>query len=155
MSRVFIREHDAENSEMLPDRPISLEPNVVTPEGIAQIESRIAKERDAIATAQAAGDPEEIAVGTRELRYWLSRRASARIVQTSTVSNGEVRFGSTVQVAREDGRRQTFRIVGEDEADPSTGTISHVSPLARALFGKTAGDVARLGDQDIDILTVQ
>ena len=37
---------------------------------------------------------------------------------------------------------QVFRIVGEDEADPSRGSISHVSPLARAMFGKRVGDLA-------------
>lgn len=155
MSRAFVREEDAEDFKPLPDRPVSTAPNDVTPEGLAQIESMIGKERDAVATAQAAGDREAIALGTRELRYWLSRRASARVVQTSAISNGEVRFGSTVRIAREDGRRQTFRIVGEDEAEPSAGTISHVSPLARVLFGKKAGDVALLGSQEIEILTVQ
>ena len=48
----------------------------------------------------------------------------------------EVRFGSSVSIRRSDGREQTFRIVGEDEANPSQGTISHASPLARALMGK-------------------
>jgi hypothetical protein len=53
----------------------------------------------------------------------------------------QVRFGSSVSIRREDGREQTFRIVGEDEADPARGTISHVSPLARSLIGKGVGEV--------------
>ena len=40
-------------------------------------------------------------------------------------------FGTTVTLRRDDGREQTFRIVGEDEADPSRGTVSYVSPVAR------------------------
>lgn len=155
MSRAFIREQDAENVETLPDRPISLEPNDVTPEGLAQIESSITAGQKALATAQVAEDPGAIAVATRELRYWLSRRATARVVAAPETTRGEIRFGSTVEIAREDGRRQTFRIVGEDEAEPSAGTISHASPLARALFGKTAGDVGQLGDQEVEILTVR
>ena len=43
----------------------------------------------------------------------------------------QIRFGGTVTIRRDDGREQTFRIVGEDEADPSRGTLSHASPLAR------------------------
>jgi hypothetical protein len=48
-----------------------------------------------------------------------------------------------VTIVRDDGREQTFRIVGEDEADPSQGSISHVSPLARSMFGKRVGDVVQ------------
>jgi Transcription elongation factor, GreA/GreB, C-term len=50
-----------------------------------------------------------------------------------------VHFGTTVQIARDDGREQTFRIVGEDAADPGRRSISHASPLARAMFGKRVG----------------
>jgi transcription elongation GreA/GreB family factor len=47
---------------------------------------------------------------------------------------------SSVTILRSDGREQIFRVVGEDEADPARGTISRVSPLARALFGKGVGE---------------
>jgi transcription elongation GreA/GreB family factor len=59
-----------------------------------------------------------------------------------------------VTIVREDDRRQTFRIVGEDEADPRQGTISHVAPLARALFGKGVGEVIRIGDGEAQILSI-
>jgi transcription elongation GreA/GreB family factor len=65
-----------------------------------------------------------------------------------------VQFGSTVRILRDDGRRQIFRIVGEDEADPARGTISHVSPVARALMGKAVGDVVRAGHSDAEIVAV-
>ena len=65
-----------------------------------------------------------------------------------------VRFGAKVTIARDDGRRQTFRIVGEDEADPKAGTMSHTSPLAAALMGKGEGDVAQLGGGEIEIIAV-
>ncbi|MGN6749669.1 MAG: GreA/GreB family elongation factor [Xanthobacteraceae bacterium] len=45
---------------------------------------------------------------------------------------------------RDDGRDQSFRIVGEDEADPARGTISHVSPLARAVLGGMVGDTVEV-----------
>jgi transcription elongation GreA/GreB family factor len=50
--------------------------------------------------------------------------------------NTKVRIGHTVTIIRDDGREQIYRIVGEDEADPALGTLSHVSPLSRALVGK-------------------
>jgi transcription elongation GreA/GreB family factor len=50
------------------------------------------------------------------------------------------------------GRKQIFQIVGEDEADPSKGRISYVSPLARAIMNKEVGDTAMLGDSEIELL---
>jgi transcription elongation GreA/GreB family factor len=55
---------------------------------------------------------------------------------------------------REDGREQTFTIVGEDEADPSSGTISYVSPLARAAMGRALGDSIDLTGQTAVILNI-
>ncbi len=56
---------------------------------------------------------------------------------------------------RDDGRRQAFRIVREDEADPRNGSISYVSPVARALVGKAPGDVVLVGDHEIEILSIE
>lgn len=153
MSRAFIREQDVETFEPLPDRPVSEQPNDVTPEGMAQIEAKIQVEQEAFAKAQASDDRAAMAAASRELRYWNSRRATARVVAVFQIGD-EVRFGSTVTIIRDDGRQQTFRIVGEDEADPSNGTISHVSPLARALFGKKVGDVGQLAGRDIEVVAV-
>jgi transcription elongation GreA/GreB family factor len=66
-----------------------------------------------------------------------------------------VHFGATVTLARVDGRKQIFRIVGEDEADPAAGTLSHVSPLARALFGKQVGDMVQAGQSEAEIVDIQ
>ncbi len=55
---------------------------------------------------------------------------------------------------RDGGRRQTFRIVGEDEADPAHGTLSHVSPLARALFGKEVGDTVEVANSQAEIVEI-
>jgi transcription elongation GreA/GreB family factor len=65
-----------------------------------------------------------------------------------------VQFGSTVTIARDRGRRQTFRIVGEDEADPAHGTISYVSPLARALMGRRIGDILEVGGAEVEIVRI-
>jgi transcription elongation GreA/GreB family factor len=59
-----------------------------------------------------------------------------------------------VTIVRDHGRQQTYKIVGEDEADPSRGTISYVSPLARALMGKQVGDTAQVGKSNREVLGI-
>ncbi len=56
---------------------------------------------------------------------------------------------------RDDGRVQTYRIVGEDEADPRAGSISYASPIARVLSGKSVGDTAVLGEQELEITGIR
>jgi len=127
MSRAFVKEQDVDYLE-LPERPVSEHPNDVTEAGLAQIEDALAKASEAYAIAQAAADRAALAAAGRELRYWTARRATARIVP-APADTSEVRFGASVTIRRDDGREQTFRIVGEDEGDPAKGSISHVSPL--------------------------
>ena len=61
----------------------------------------------------------------------------------------------TVTLRREDGRKQSFKIVGEDEADPSRGTVSYVSPLARAVLTHGAGDIVVIADSEAVLLDVR
>jgi transcription elongation GreA/GreB family factor len=154
MSRAFVREQDASTPEDFPERPLSQHPNDVTESGMAQIEDALAAARSAYASAQASDDRASLAAAARELRYWSARRATARIVPASDDAT-EVRFGATVTIVRDDGREQTFRIVGEDEADPAKGSISHVSPLARSMFGKRVGDVVRAGNGEAEIKSIR
>ena len=157
MSVAFTREEDLEATAAdLPDRPVSPHPNWVTAEGLAAIEAELASARAAYAAAQAKGsieaDRTAMARATRDLRYWSARRASAQLVETQ--AEGRVRFGGAVTIVREDGRSQTWRIVGEDQADPAQGSVSHVSPLARALMGKQVGDEAVVAGQTVEITAV-
>jgi transcription elongation GreA/GreB family factor len=66
-----------------------------------------------------------------------------------------VAFGSQVTILRDDDRRQTFRIVGEDEADPRSGSIAYVSPLARLLIGKRAGEAVELDGREIEVVAIE
>jgi transcription elongation GreA/GreB family factor len=66
-----------------------------------------------------------------------------------------IAFGCTVTFERADGSAQTYAIVGDDEADPSNGSVSYVSPLARAMMGKAVGDVVMLAGQDVEIVAVR
>lgn len=94
-----------------------------------------------------------MARATRDLRYWSARRASAQLTQPQ-VQTDVVQFGRTVLIEREDGRRQCFRIVGEDEADPKRGLLSYVSPLAHGLLGKAVGESVAVAGGEAEILTV-
>jgi transcription elongation GreA/GreB family factor len=157
MAVAFTREEDLETrASDLPDRPISPHPNLVTQSGLALIEQALAEARAAYAAAQTDGvsaDRTAMARATRDLRYWSARRASAQL--TAPATEGEVvQFGRTVEVERQDGRRQTFRIVGEDEADPAAGSISYVSPLARALMGRSVGEVVQVAGE-VEIKSVR
>jgi transcription elongation GreA/GreB family factor len=162
MSVAFTREEDYEaQAADLPDRPISPHANLVTPEGLAQIEAGLAEARAAYGAAQVNGmaeggvsaDRTAMARATRDLRYWGARRATAQLVDRTT-DLGKVAFGCTVTFEREDGRTQSFRIVGEDEADPAMGSVSYVSPLAQALLGKQVGDEAKVAGQDVEITAI-
>jgi len=149
MSRAFVKEQDVDYLE-LPERPVSEHPNDVTEAGLAQIEDALAKASEAYAVAQASADRAALAAAGRDLRYWTARRATARIVATPA-DTSEVWFGASVTIRRDDGREQTFRIVGEDEADPAKGSISHVSPLAKSMFGKRVGDIVTAGSGQAEI----
>jgi len=154
MNKAFVKGADEESVDDLPDRLISPHPNLVTPEGLAAIEAEMAHwdaERDA---ALAADDKDALARAHREQRYWAARRTSAHVTEPPPGAT-EVHFGATVTITRDDGRHQTFRIVGEDEAEPSKGTISHVSPLALSLLGKGVGDTAEAGDATVEIAAIR
>ncbi len=158
MAVAFTREEDYEaRAADLPDRPISPHPNLVTGSGLAAIEAELAAARAAYAAAQAEGgisaDRPAMARATRDLRYWQARRASAQLTEPQGPPSS-AQFGRKVDIEREDGRRQSFRIVGEDEADPTKGSISYVSPLARALAGKSVGDVAVVNGAEVEVVGV-
>jgi len=153
MSKAFTKE--AEGGEVyddLPDRPVSPH-NLVTPKGLELIEAELARLHGKHAAAQEADDRPRLAKINRDLRYWTSRRATAQVVEPPRDAT-EVHFGSTVTIEREDGRRQTYRIIGEDEADPALGTLSYVSPVAQALMGKQVGDVVQAGTAEATIIGI-
>jgi transcription elongation GreA/GreB family factor len=154
MSRAFVKEAASDEAfEDLPDRPVSQEPNLVTPEGLARIEAEFALWHENYARAQISRDRADLAHSGRELRYWNARRSNAQLVPAPE-SHDEVRFGATVTILRDDGRRQSWRIVGEDEAEPEKGTLPYVAPLARALMGKGVGDTVKTGTGEVEIVAI-
>ncbi|MFY9973374.1 MAG: transcription elongation factor GreA [Chromatiaceae bacterium] len=125
----------------------------------------------AIAEARAHGDLKENAEyhAAREQQGFIEGRikdlegklSHAHIIDVTKVpANGRVVFGATVQVFEVDKDEElTFQIVGDDEADLKQGMISVSSPLARALIGKSEGDVALVdapgGQRELEILEVR
>ena len=152
MSRAFVKETD-DSFESLPDRPISPHQNLVTPEGLALIEAALARLRQERTVAHETNDRAAQARIDRDLRYWTSRHSTAQVIRAPQETD-VVRFGSTVTIARDDERRASYRIVGEDEADPAKGSISYVSPLAQALLGKRIGDSLRAGKDEAEITAI-
>ena len=159
MSVAFTKEESAETASetLLPDRPISPHPNLVTDAGLQALQSQLQDAREAYEAAQRIEDVNEkrrqSAVPLRDARYLTERLRTAQLVP-NPASTETVAFGSTVTFSRADGRVQTYRIVGEDEADPKAGSISFVAPVARSLIGKAVGDVVGSGAQEIEILSI-
>jgi len=152
MSRAFVRESDQDTTE-LPERPISTHPNFVTPRGLAAIESQVRALEAERQAARAAEDGALRARVERDLRYWSARRASARVIEQTATDRA--RFGARVGLRQRSGAIQVFRLVGEDEADPAHGSVSYISPLARALLGKSVGEVAAVAGGEAEVLAVR
>lgn len=130
----------------------------ITPEGFRQLEEELAKlkkERpeviQAIKEAREEGDLKENAgydaarerQGMLEARinYIESRMARFEIIDLKTLSGDKIMFGATVEIEDSDsGEAKRYTLLGPDEANPSKGSISVLSPVARAMLGKEAGD---------------
>jgi transcription elongation GreA/GreB family factor len=159
LSVAFTKEESAETASetLLPDRPVSPHPNLVTQAGLKALELQLHQAREAYEAAQKIDDVNErrrqMAIPLRDMRYFAARVRTAQVV-TNPTSTDIVVIGSTVTFRRGDGRVQKYRIVGEDEADPKTGSISFVSPVARILMGKAVGDVVGSTDQELEIISI-
>jgi transcription elongation GreA/GreB family factor len=144
VNRAFVKDpDDAGRPEEVPERPQSPHPNHVTPAGLRQLEvlaAELASHRDRLREAGKLADPHELATVQRDLRWVEGRLQRAIRVDPSAQALDRVGFGMTVEVQDEEGRIESYTIVGEDEADPAQGKISWVSPLAEALLHAELGD---------------
>ncbi len=149
----------------------------MTQEGLKKLQAELKKLKsedrprilEAIADARGHGDISENAEydAAKERQAFLEKRvrevedriAKAHVIDLSTVSTEKVVFGVKVTVEDTDsGEKLTYQIVGEDEADASSNRISVTSPIARALIGKTVGDVVRAqvprGERELEVLKI-
>ena len=95
----------------------------------------------------------------RRIRFLMKRMENAHIIDPGLQQHrDQVFFGATVVVCDENGTERTYSIVGIDEADPTKGWISWVSPLAKALLKLREGDIARfaspLGERELEVVEV-
>ncbi|HEY2275844.1 MAG TPA: GreA/GreB family elongation factor [Steroidobacteraceae bacterium] len=150
MSRAFTRESD-DDPGILPERPVSSHPNLVTPNGLAALEAQVKILGSELTEARASGDSTQRARIERDLRYFTRRLATARVVAPATAPD-RVRFGVQVRLRNESGAEQSFRLVGEDEADAGRGLLSWVSPLGQALLGHEPRDTVRFQAGELEIL---
>lgn len=148
----------------------------LTPEGAKKLQdelkhllhterSRVVQE---VADAAAQGDRSENAEYIygkkrlreidRRIRFLTKKLESAVVVKLDEVARESVRFGATVEVEDEDGKRKRYRIVGPDEVDPSAGSISFKSPLGNALMKRKVGDVVTVrrpaGEVELEICAI-
>ena len=126
---------------------------------------------NAIAEARAQGDLSENAEydAAKERQGFIEGRiqevegklSNAQIIDPQSLgADGRCVFGATVDLEDQDsGDQVTYQIVGEDEADIKLGKLSFASPMARALIGKFAGDIAQVqapgGQREFEILDVR
>ena len=153
MSRAFVKETENDTTG-LPDRPISPDRHFVTEAGLAEIEAALNR---SFPESWCAARRWRAATGMppprrREKSATGARGARAR--KSSKPQMTKARHPS-VTLRRDDGREQSFRIVGEDEADPSRGTLSHLSPLARALLPQGPGKAVAIAGHEAIILDVR
>lgn len=165
MSRAFVKENDSElPGDELPERPQSPHPNYVTPGGLKALQRRVEKLQEERRHLTETGEPEmldkeHLKLVERDLRYWQERVQSAILVEPSSQPQDKVGFSATVDTIDDDEVKRSFTIVGEDEAEPKSGKISWVSPLARALSGASAGDTVTwkrpAGDISLEIVAIR
>ena len=160
MSRAFVKENDDQATE-LPERPQSPYPNMVTPQGLAllrQQEAELEAQKKLITAEEDLLDKEQLLVVERDLRYVQDRIAKAVVVDLAAQPRDSVDFGAIVDTIDENDIKHHFQIVGEDEADPSHGKISWVSPFALALKDAKVGDVViwkrPIGDLELEVSAI-
>lgn len=153
MSRAFVKESDQDGSP-LPERSISPHPNLVTAEGLALIETCIRELDAARATARAGSDAALVARIERDLRYWNQRRRTAKLVAPPEKKD-RIRFGLRATLLLDDGSKVAFKLVGEDEADPSAGLLSFASPIGTTLMSQAVGDAVELMGRRAEIIAIE
>jgi transcription elongation factor GreB len=165
VSKAFTKEEAPEAAVVVPARaPLPAgAPNYVTPRGLdlLRAESRdLAGER---VEAERTLEGEERRRGLERLGRRKAdldeRLASAVVVSAPEGPCEEVRFGAEVTLRGESGVERRYQIVGVDEADPSGGRIAFLSPIARALLGRSVGETTAVrtprGDEELEVLAVR
>jgi transcription elongation factor GreB len=151
-------------------------PNYLTPAGAKQLADELQhlmgverpKVVREVAEAAAQGDRSENAEYIygkkrlreidRRVRFLTQRLDAAVVVRPEELGGDVVRFGAVVVVADEDGQHKTYRLVGPDESDPTSGKLSFQSPMGQALMKRRVGDVVTVkrpaGEIELEIISL-
>lgn len=167
MSKAFTRESDEAGAEEVPYVRPPLPPgarNYITPGGAGRLRQRLdelLEKKRSLATGStevgpsSEADRQRVESAIRKLRQILD----SVVVAEAPADREKVAFGATVMVRRGNDEDDTYQIVGVEEADPDRGRISWISPLARALLSRRAGDKVRFrspaGGEELTVLTVR
>lgn len=166
MSKAFTRESDeASGDEITPLRP-RVPPGVkryITKEGadrLRQQANTLLEEKRALLTGEGVGSADTTSKVRRieAAIHRIQQVLDSVIVAEPPADPGKVGFGASIRIRDQQGEEETYQIVGPDEAEPSQGRISSVSPVAQALMNSRAGDTVRFsspaGEQELTILGV-
>lgn len=155
MSKAFTRESD--DSEEQPPVRAALPPgtrNYITRQGADRLKLQLADLHRKKQAAEAGDQQQKIEPAIRRLQQVLD----SVIVAELPADREKAAFGATVVIRRRNGEQETYRIVGVDEANPESGSISWMSPLARALLSRRAGDKVKFrapaGEDELTVVSV-
>lgn len=177
MSKAFVKENEDKDEGGEPASPLPEGKNYITPQGLHRLKEELRRLLDedrptvvkTVSWAASNGDRSEngdYIYGKRRLREidrrirFLSKRIEiAQVVDPAHQAGPKVKFGATVTVEGEDGRRRTYSIVGVDETDVPRGRISWISPIGAALLAGSEGEAVTVktpkGEEDLEILEVR
>lgn len=131
-------------------------PNYVTMRGLALLREELSTLEAEHARHLASGEGD--AGYTERIANLEARIGSAELVDPRSLPRDEVRFSALVTLRSSTGLERRYRIVGVDEAEPSSGRIAFVAPLARKLLGLRRGDVVELklarGEEEFEISAI-
>ena len=157
MSRGFVKEDDQEEIPIVPQRAFLPEgvTNFVTQTGMDQLlaeKQMLISERDNLISINE--NEKRIALNfiNAKLHLLNNRIDEARVVNPDEHPQNEIGFGAIITLKTEGSETQTFQITGVDEADISKGKISFLSPLAKTLINKKAGDKVLLKRPKEDVV---
>ncbi|HVV70855.1 MAG TPA: GreA/GreB family elongation factor [Verrucomicrobiae bacterium] len=164
MSKAFTRESDEVDREEVPSGRVQLPPgarNYITRKGADLLRQRLEALHEQRRAEAGAGEKTDTKAAQRRVESAIRRLQSildSVVIAGQPEDREKIAFGASVVVKRGNEEEEAYTIVGIDEAEPERGYISWVSPLARALLGRRAGEVVRFrspaGEQDLKVVKV-
>jgi len=158
MSKAFTRESDDSHGEELTAPRPQLAPgtrNYITPKGARRLKQRLEALVHKKQTAQSEAESKKLESAIRNL----TRRLDSLVIVEPPADAQKIAVGAIVHVRHRNGEEDTYQIVGVEESDPQRGAISWISPLAKALLSRTAGEKVRFripaGEDELEILSVR